>query len=113
MEAEWRGLSALAVHSWAQMSPPHPVDQAPDQALRERSKRVPGVLRQCRKAGQQVNAQLLSTGQQAPECACGFGGGGSASLVLPRARASGQAPPGLQLLGQSFRDELPRKAPET
>lgn len=40
------GLPALAVHSWAQMSPlPPPADQAPDQAVSERSELARAVSR--------------------------------------------------------------------
>lgn len=41
-----RGTAALAVHSWAQMSPlPPPADQAPDQAVSERSELARAVSR--------------------------------------------------------------------
>ena len=80
--------------------PPSPrANQAPAQALRESS----------------VYAETRVTKEM--PCLQGRGSGLLSALVDLGRRAllpaSGQAPPGLQLLGQSFRDELPRRALET
>lgn len=74
-------LPALAVHSWAQMSPLQPpADQAPDQALSKRSelaiavsRRLPSVQKSWLPRKYPASNFKL---EQAPEYAHGFGGVG-------------------------------------
>lgn len=101
-------LPALAMHSWAQMSPlPPPADQLPDQALSERSP----LERVTSKSPFSVQRRLSprkcpasKQGGAGSEGACGFGGAELCVWDRLPALASGQAPPRTKLQGQTSQD---------